>query len=931
MRKILAADLFCGMGGTSEGLFRAARALGVEVDLVAVNHWPRAVETHSLNHPEARHLCTGVDLVDPRDLVPGGHLDLLVASPECFPAGTLVLTSKGQKPIESIRYGDLVLTHGEGWRMVTRTMKKIADTCIVKGHGHPGLETTLNHTFLSRGRGRRWNQASRRYDHDWSEPDWTEAASLKGRYWATPNVFNARVHSPVPDELQKRLGYSETIPDAFFWMLGRWLGDGSNDVRPGRGGGVTICCGKHEADDLEPLLAQSGVGVWRRREVRTATLFDLRSRWLSDLLFDEFGHGALGKNLPTWALASLLKNQRRALLDGYLAADGHFDGRKQEVATISKSLAIGVRLLAESLGNRTSLHRAPQHASVIEGRRVDVHDVYRVMWVADPKRDYAHEIERKTWGLVKSVEPCRKNVEVYNLSVEDDESYIVEGIVVHNCTHHSIARGGRPMSDQSRASAWCVAHWASRIQVDRIIVENVPEFLAWGPLDPSGKPIKAKRGAMFRSWVRTLEDLGYEVQHRVLNCADFGDPTTRKRLFVVASLGGAVEWPEASHCDPRLLAECLVPETRAPWRTAREIIDWSLEGRSIFGRKKPLAEKTLRRTFAGLARFSGVAAYPHLVALRSYMAGLGMEPPELPAHFDGSAVGSPSACLLPHLGVTGNNQPRPLDAPLHTVTASHGAGKIIEPCILPHQRGWEGDSTDSTDRPMRTVTGHTKAMLAEPILSAYHSGAGGENRNQALTDPIGTLDCSNRYALTEPVIVTVNHGNTPGEDGDTRRSQSVDAPLGTVTTSRGKAVAQPFVLPHRQHDRMDVDPVDAPMRTITAQNGRQNHLAEPVIIPNFGERDGQEPRAHAVGAPLPAVTSHGAGMLVTLHTGEEFLVDVRLRMLRPHELAAAMGMEGYRVTGTLEEQVRQIGNAVPANTAAALCRAQINSLIGGGV
>lgn len=417
------------------------------------------------------------------------------------------------------------------------------------------------------------------------------------------------------------------------------------------------------------------------------------------------------------------------------------------------------------------------------------------------------------------------------------------------CTHHSNARGGRPMSDQSRSTAWRILEWCSEIYIKAILIENVPEFKTWGPLGKNGRPLKAKKGALFLQFIASLRALGYRVEHRILNCADYGDPTTRKRFFLIARRDSKpINWPDPTHCDPKKLTNNLFND-RLPWVAAREIIDWSLPGESIFTRKKPLAKKTLERIYAGLEKFGGPNADPFLVVLRRHMDGQSVEGP-LPAILAGGQ----------HIG------------------------------------------------------------LCEPVLVQYN----------------GTAD-----------------------------SRSIDDPLGTQTTKDRYAVAEPFILPHRQFDKMDVDPIDNPVRTITATNGRRNEVCMPVMVPFFGEQAGQQPRAHDVNDPLPTVTSHGAGALVepfifevahytegeghdrrlkaldqplgaitckgskalatplVLVTKEGvFGLDIRMRMLKPHELSAAMGFpKDYEFKGTKTDQVRQIGNAVPVKTARALCSA----------
>jgi DNA (cytosine-5)-methyltransferase 1 len=179
------------------------------------------------------------------------------------------------------------------------------------------------------------------------------------------------------------------------------------------------------------------------------------------------------------------------------------------------------------------------------------------------------------------------------------------------CTHHSNARGGRPRSDQGRASAWLILKWLSELFVKRVIIENVPEFLSWGPLDSGGKPLQNRKGETFRAFIGALRSLGYEVDWRILTAADYGDPTIRRRLFIQAVKGRKrILWPEITHMEK---TDNLIGY--APWRSAREIIDWSIPGTSIFGRKRPLAEATIRRIAVGIDRYWKEEAKPFLAVL----------------------------------------------------------------------------------------------------------------------------------------------------------------------------------------------------------------------------------------------------------------------------------------------------------------------------
>ena len=177
------------------------------------------------------------------------------------------------------------------------------------------------------------------------------------------------------------------------------------------------------------------------------------------------------------------------------------------------------------------------------------------------------------------------------------------------CTHHSKARGGKPVEDQRRSSAWHILRWAEAIYIDNILIENVEEFTKWGPISAKGKPLKSKKGETYIAFLNALKALGYRVEWKILNAADYGDATTRKRLFVMARRGNRkIIWPEPTHSHK---GEVDLLGQKPKWRAAREIIDWSIQGESIYTRKKPLADNTMKRIYAGLEKFCGIKfVYP---------------------------------------------------------------------------------------------------------------------------------------------------------------------------------------------------------------------------------------------------------------------------------------------------------------------------------
>jgi DNA (cytosine-5)-methyltransferase 1 len=440
------------------------------------------------------------------------------------------------------------------------------------------------------------------------------------------------------------------------------------------------------------------------------------------------------------------------------------------------------------------------------------------------------------------------------------------------CTHHSSASGGRPKNEQSRASAWHILKWCQELYIDNVLIENVPEFKTWGPLGVNGLPLKSRKGQTYAAFLMALRSLGYRVEDRILNAADYGDPTTRQRLFILAQRSPRrVSFPVATHS--RGGGRSLFGTTKK-WRAAREVIDWTLPGQSIFGRKKALAPATLARILAGLEKFGGPELRPFLVVLRNHAGG------------------------------------RSLDAPLPTLTATGTHVGLCEPFVLSQQSGGAPRPTNS---PLPTVACDGAIQLVQPFLVPYHSPktAAETPRVNSVDDPLPTLSTENRFAVVEPVLMHTTHGG---------RAHDINQPVPTVTGAhRGElAVVEPFIVPQRRFDseQAKVDSVEDPLRTITAAGGRCFGLAQPFLTKYNGTaRD----RAFSVEDPLDTVSTRDRFGLVQ-PTVNGLTLDIRFRMLQPHELAAATSFpKSYVFTGNRGDVVKQIGNAWPGETALALC------------
>ncbi len=487
------------------------------------------------------------------------------------------------------------------------------------------------------------------------------------------------------------------------------------------------------------------------------------------------------------------------------------------------------------------------------------------------------------------------------------------------CTHHSVARGGKPMDDQSRSSAWLILRWAQQLYIKAMIFENVPEWESWGPLGPPNakgerRPLKSKRGELFQQFVATLKALNYKVEWRVLVCADYGSPTTRRRLFMIARRDGKpITWPQPTHVRPSIKNAPLemFPDSRPKWRTAREIIDWSSPTRSIFGRKKPLADNTLLRQEAGMLKFNGIRINLRKCVkenLRPYL----IVPP-------GATLSQAQAFLLPHRTFENMNADS-LDVPLRTVTANSSDFCLVQPFLMQIDHASGNGGVRGVDSPVATLVTKENTGIVEPFLTVLR----GASTVTSVDKPLPTVTNSGaHYGLTEAFLVNPNFGERKGQ---APRVRSIDAPVPAVTSAGAGGVVQPFIVTvnHGDSGGTRVRSIDDPMATVTGSMGEG--IAQPSLIKFYGTAD-----ASGIDEPVPSVTTKDRFGLMILDWIEQgygvYLLDIRFRMLQPRELARAQGFpDEYQFTGNREDVVKQIGNAVPPDVANALCYEVLSSM-----
>jgi DNA (cytosine-5)-methyltransferase 1 len=578
-----------------------------------------------------------------------------------------------------------------------------------------------------------------------------------------------------------------------------------------------------------------------------------------------------------------------------------------------------------------------------------------------------------------------------------------------DCRHFSKAKGSKPVKKEIRGLAWIVIRWALAKRPRVMMLENVEEFKTWGPLltaeDGTEHPDPARSGETFAAFIgmlttgiaadhpaiaeccevlnidvnsddvrRLVSGLGYVVDHRELRACDFGAPTIRRRFFMVMRCDGQpVQWPVASHGDPKSLD--VQSGKLAPFRTAAECIDWSIPCPSIFERKKPLAENTLKRIARGIQRFvidnptpfivkcnhtstktvyncfrgqpldeplqtitktHGYAVVtPHITKFRTGATGQEVDEP-LPTITAGSserpggnghALGMVEATLSPFIAGAGGSEyqgkPRSADVPLHTVMKeSHSA--LIAPVIARiGQTGFGGDRMAyAVGKPLTTVTSKAEHLLVAPVIARQF----GNSVGHAADEPNGTITAGGggKSQLCTAFLAKHFGGNYTGAGA------AMDAPTHTVTTTDHHALVTSNLIKLRGTCK-DGQPVTQPAPTITA-GGLHIGEVRAFLLKYYGN----EKEGVSLDESLHTVTTNDRFGLVTVEGVDYQIVDIGMRMLQPHELYAAQGFPSWYIIDqdyrgkkyAKDKQVARCGNAVPPPFAEALVRANLPEMCG---
>ncbi len=502
-----------------------------------------------------------------------------------------------------------------------------------------------------------------------------------------------------------------------------------------------------------------------------------------------------------------------------------------------------------------------------------------------------------------------------------------------DCTHHSNARGGKPREKGIRDLAWVVVSWVERLgpklKPAVIKVENVEEFLTWGPLDDEGKRIPGRNGEEFAKWIAALRRHGYKVEWKVLKASRYGTPTIRKRLCLIARCDGLpIVWPEETNG----------PGTPAPYRTAAECIDWSIpypsifltkeEGRAI-GVKRPLADATMARIAKGIQRYVIDSAQPFIVTYYGDKLG---------SRFRGQCLDEPLATqptenrhalvvpIVSYAQQGGGN--RSVENPMHTICAST---KDQNTLIAAHiTKFHEGSVGHAADEPLHTIT--SNSYIKRPggnvplgIVAATIERQVGASAGASIAEPLGTVTAGGGGKSALVTAFLAQHNTMPY--GGIHAGHSAEEPMSTVTTTGShQGVVAAHLISLKGSDRRD-GPVDEPVPAITA-GGLHVGEVRAFLLKYYGGESSDE--GHDIDAPLGSVTTRDRFGLVMVQGEPYQIVDIGMRMLTPRELFAAQGFPADYVIDpigpsgkplTKTAQIRMCGNSVCPPLAAALVRA----------
>ena len=511
------------------------------------------------------------------------------------------------------------------------------------------------------------------------------------------------------------------------------------------------------------------------------------------------------------------------------------------------------------------------------------------------------------------------------------------------CTNFSKAKGGLPRDADSRTLAEHLFRYIEALNPSYIQIENVEEFMSWGDMDANGKPISKDKGRLYERWKRNVKSYGYEFEHKILNAADYGAFTSRRRFFVqFAAKGLPITWPEPSHCkDGKIDMFCNLEK----WRPVKDVLDLQDEGESIFNRKKPLADKTLERIFAGLVKFVAGGKDSFMIKWNSMSRNGGYNAPGIdepcPVVSCQNRLGIANVHFLSkYYSGDPDSKNIPVSGPAHTIKCKDNHALVTSDFLAAYYSN--GDNTSSVNSPCPTVSTKDRFNYVQPqFLCSYNFNDAGKDINA----PSPTILTKDRLSLIAPVFIDQQYGQS--------KPASANQPLGCVTANPKYALVTPWLM-NTNFSNVGSS-LEQPAQTITA-NRKHHYLMNPqyqsagssIDNPCFtliARMDKTPPYFISTKHGVYAFHNYYGWLSEVIQKRPVFIfkdvdslcppiwkiinfmvlyqiVDIKMRMLKIPELKRIMGFpEDYVLIGTQAEKKKYIGNAVEVNMARVLCEA----------
>lgn len=490
-----------------------------------------AIKAHDLCFPQfaGRNLgdITQVDWAKLKEEV--GEIDLFTYSSPCFVAGTLILTQEGYKRIETIKVGDLVLTHNNRFCPVEKIgSKPSSDIYELNGSMFDTIVCTGEHPFYTRERYRYGHKSERRF----KQPQWTAAKDLN-RNTYLGYAINTKSELPQWNgTIDNRWGHHKHVNNlqplfdkpAFWYVMGRYVGDGWKKIGKS-GNGIIICCSDRNEEILVSAFNELGWNAYKATE-RTVYKYTVCSNELCSFV-ERYGYMAYGKRIDPETM-NLPVEMLKSFIAGVMDSDGCFTNNEYKVTTVSRELAYGLQqCIVKAYRRPVKMYRMLRPSTcVIEDRVVKQRDTYTIVFhLDDRKQDCAFYEDGYVWFPLKSVIKTNTADRVYNIQVADDHTYTANGAIVHNCQDFSNAglqRGGEKGSGTRSSLLWECEKAISILRPKYTMLENVKAL------------VSKKFFPLFLRWEDILSDYGYKSFYKVLNAKDYGVPQNRERVFLIS-------------------------------------------------------------------------------------------------------------------------------------------------------------------------------------------------------------------------------------------------------------------------------------------------------------------------------------------------------------------------------------------------------------